>query len=630
MWAEAPREEMRLSNVHSHSNLRRSRLILTLLFAFLFILSACRPAEEPDPIPMPTIVSEVLTAVATNNPPATATVLPTATALPTETAVSPTATASPSPTETSTPEPQPTDTMAPPTPSMLLGSDLAIVPNRVHIYPAPQLVDGDVATFHFVVRVPGEVNPDHVVSRLVINGQVLQEKRGLPARNFGGEISGVFEWAWNTTGQTGVHQIELILDPDDLIQVGDENPDNNRYAAAVAVRPLTSLPTVQQNASWITRESQYATLHAVSGTAAARDLAALAALTDEAIATAAANLAEEPRRIFDFYFVDRVIGQGGYALGGSVISYLDRNYAGGDLREVLIHETVHLLDQQFAGRSRLPFLSEGVAVWAAGGHYKPEDLQARARALRDSGLYLPLAGLIDDFYPVQHEIGYLEAGALIDYLVTRFGWPAVKAFYMDVQTAGYATPSAAVDAGFQAHFGRSLRQIEGEWLLFLDALPFDRAALIDFNTTIRFYNIMRHYQLAYDPTANFRIAWLPAPTELLNRGLTADVSRHPTEEINIILETMLTEADQAFRAGDYPGGEAILASVDRVITTGTFSDPLSQTYRDIIHQATEWGFEVHRLKLEGNRATAQVTNPYSPALFAVDFARGDGGWTLLR
>ncbi len=182
MWAEAPREEMRLSNVHSHSNLRRSRLILTLLFAFLFILSACRPAEEPDPIPMPTIVSEVLTAVATNNPPATATVLPTATALPTETAVSPTATASPSPTETSTPEPQPTDTMAPPTPSMLLGSDLAIVPNRVHIYPAPQLVDGDVATFHFVVRVPGEVNPDHVVSRLVINGQVLQEKPRIVAR----------------------------------------------------------------------------------------------------------------------------------------------------------------------------------------------------------------------------------------------------------------------------------------------------------------------------------------------------------------------------------------------------------------------------------------------------------------
>ena len=157
-------------------------------------------------------------------------------------------------------------------------------------------------------------------------------------------------------------------------------------------------------------------------------------------------------------------------------------------------------------------------MWASGGHYKAEDLNQRAAALLATGSYVPLAQLIDDFYPVQHEIGYLEAGGFVTYLVDRGGWSRFKEFYSDVASDDGATLSAAVDANLQAYYGMTLAQLESEWLAALQSRPADPLVVDDLKTTVRYYDVVRRYQAAYDPTAHFLSAWLPHPNQVRELG----------------------------------------------------------------------------------------------------------------
>ena len=54
----------------------------------------------------------------------------------------------------------------------------------------------------------------------------------------------------------------------------------------------------------------------------------------------------------------RVLGHGGFAGSEIYISYIDTNYAGNDLSQVLHHEMIHILDRRLGGcpgyRSRYP------------------------------------------------------------------------------------------------------------------------------------------------------------------------------------------------------------------------------------------------------------------------------------
>ena len=183
-------------------------------------------------------------------------------------------------------------------------------------------------------------------------------------------------------------------------------------------------------ATWQTTEIACCFVHVVSDTAAARDLPTLLPLLESAVVQSANRMAIRPSQKLNVYLIDRIVGQGGFAGTDMVVSYVDRRYAGGSVYELLVHEATHILDQQFAPR-RITFLAEGLAVWASGGHYKAEDLNQRAAALLATGSYVPLAQLIDDFYPVQHEIGYLEAAGFITHLIERNGWGTFKEFYSD-------------------------------------------------------------------------------------------------------------------------------------------------------------------------------------------------------
>ena len=479
-------------------------------------------------------------------------------------------------------------------------------------------------TFQVFPYVPDELDSNHVELQIWVDEQLVVDSR-LTGRNLNGDAVGVYEWVWDTTGLVGEHAVEVQLDPRDKLIRGDEDATNNTLLVMVAVQTPVSAA-----ATWVSVATQYANVYAISGTAAARDLPFLSGEVDRAIQQAIDTLQETPRQKYEIYFVDRVVGQGGYTSSVITISYLDRMYAGGGLYEVLVHETIHLLDQQIAP-NRITFFAEGIAVWATGGHYKPENLDRRAAALLQTEYFLSLDDLINNFYPAQHEVSYLEAASFFKYLVDQYGWARVRDFYATLDTRSSAERAEGVSQHLQRHFGKSLEQLEQDWLAYLARQPWNSTDLTDLMTTIRFYDTMRRYQNGYDPTAYYLTAWLPFPPAARERGLTADFLRSPIAPVNVTLETMLVSADQALRSGNFNRANVLLDSVNRVLDNeGTFLDPLSADYWELVQSAAALGYEVQRITIDGNQATVLITEPGDPQLLSLQFSLNNQGWTLVQ
>lgn len=581
----------------------RKFLVFTVLLIWLILTGCTSPPGLSDNVTPTTAVSSSNT-----------TVPDTAMPLPTPTVETP-------PTSTAFPSPVPTETAVPPQP------DLAIQSDDVFLYPVPDIYAGERVTFQVLATVPANVDPQTVTVHILIDYQDVAEGT-LSARNLAGDAVGLFEWVWDTTNETGAHLVHVILDRYDTVTVGDENRENNQVELNVPVLDPLALPPPERNATWVSAETDCCTVHVVSGTAAYRDLPELLVQVETGVQQAALLLEVELSGKIDVYLIDRVIGQGGYAGNAVVISYLDRQYASHGFEQVLIHEAVHIIDRQFAPE-RITFMAEGLAVWGSGGHYKLEDIDQRAAALVTLNQYVPLAELIDNFYPVQHEIGYLEAAGFVNYLIDTYGWPQFKQFYADVTAEDAATMSQAVDLNLQQYFGITLAQAETDWLAYLAGLPQDRNVLADLQTTIRYYNVMRRYQRLYDPTAYFLTAWLPYPGTMQTNGNPADLMRHPQDEINITLEVMLQAADTALRAGDYNRANVLLDSVTRVLDNdGVFIDPLAASHLNLVRLLSNQGYEVQTVSLEGDRAIVQANTLDTAVLTQLTLTLSGQNWIL--
>ncbi|MCP4361645.1 MAG: hypothetical protein GY796_26845 [Chloroflexi bacterium] len=584
-----------------------------VLLLLLLSITACKlfgeSADKPTASVQETATSALLSTDAPSpySPPTNNAALPTV-------ALPPTAVPTIPPPPTLLPSPTPAD-------------DLSLTPDGVHLYPVPGIYTGELVTFQILANVPPHVNPNDVTVHILVDYQDVVSGT-LDAANLQGGGVGLFEWAWDTQDAAGDHLIHVILDRYDTVQNGDENRENNQASLTVTIQNSVTLSRSEQNAAWITRESDCCRLHVVSGTAAARDLNQLVNRVETAVSQAAISLDEQPNHKLDVYLIDRVIGQGGYAGYDIVISYLDRSYANNGFQQVMTHEAVHILDRQFAPE-RISFLAEGVATWASGGHYKPENLTQRSAALITLDEYIPLPQLIDSFYPVQHEIGYLEAAGFVTYLVNHYGWSTFRNFYSDVTREDDDTLSTAVDKNMQRYFNTTLAQAETDWLRELAQLPENNAAVSDLQTTIRFYNVMRRYQQLYDPTAYFLTAWLPPPETLEQKGNPADLTRHPATEINVTLEVMLQAADTAVRQADYHEANILLDSITRVLDNdGAFVDPLAHTYLNVVQTATAAGYEVQQVHLNGKRATVTVTEKNSSELTDLSVILSGQDWVL--
>jgi hypothetical protein len=379
--------------------------------------------------------------------------------------------------------------------------------------------------------------------------------------------------------------LTLLLPPD----VPDPDPTDNTYTVDVQLRPLAALFPPEPEARWLVTETEGVRLHYLAHTAAARDRAWLVAQAADAYAEVAARLgpASEP---VDFYLLDRVIGQGGYASWAWVaVTYTDRDYAPVSLASVLRHELVHRLDDAVGCDAAPALLREGLAVYVAGGHYRPEPLARKAAALLASGQDVALAQLAEDFYTHQHEVGYLQAGALIAYVVERWGWEQVAPLCRAASRAeGRASERLAQGI---AALGLDLPAFEDAWRAWLRAQPVAPADVAALEAEVRLMDVMRAYQQAYNPSAHFLEGILFSPEEAERRGIVADFVRRPRDAQAVTLELLLALGQSAVAEGDRARVEAVVAEVTAALEGGGFEAGMRADLLPIVDRLLGRGYE---------------------------------------
>ena len=384
-------------------------------------------------------------------------------------------------------------------------------------------------------------------------------------------------------------------------------PNGPRWTVPVHLLPAAQRPAGEAAARWQTADLACCRVFYISGTPGERDLPVLTALMESEARRAVNALGVNFPEPVTVVLMPRLLGHGGFARDKIYISYLDRNYAGNDPSRVLYHEMIHILDRRLGGAARPPFLAEGLAVYITGGHFKQEPLLPRAAALINLEWFIPFETLVNDFYFTQHEIGYLEAGALVAYMVDTWGWDAFLDFYRDIESVQGSPQTVAVSKALEAHFGLDLAALETRFVAALQAYPVIPELREDVLLTVRLYNAVRYYQEVFDPSAYFLYACLPQVDN--TRADVVDLLRRPQAPANITLESMLHTAGETLRAGLYPETEETLAAVEAVIRGYEAGDenpfivsPLAWDTLAALAAGQAAGFHVERVRLAGDRA----------------------------
>ena len=524
----------------------------------------------------------------------------------------------PAPTSTPAPTPIPPPTLTP-TPVL---NNLWLDPSGVRVYPDGRLYSGDILSFRVEAQNGSDQDLAHVP--VVVNwgsDQVAGEINRIP---HGDSASTDFLWVWDTAGLVGTHTVTVTVDSEN--RTGDPDVSNNIAVIPIELRP--GRPVAEIGAQWQTTTGACCTFHYIDGTAAARDLAAIKQTADEAVDYVEERLDIRQNDRLEVYLIDRVLGHGGFAGDHLVISYLDRNYAGGGLVEVFRHEATHLLDHRIARGERPIMLVEGFATYITGGHFTIEPLPERAAMLAPLDAYIPLRELANNFYPSQHETGYLEAGAFIDYLVQRNGYANFMALYDGMQRQPGETDAEMIDREMRGVYGVGLDELEAEWQAYLRTLD-TAAEQRDVEYTLAFYDTVRRYQRALDPSAYFLSPWIPDIRQAAARQIVADYLRHPNTPENIALETMLVAADAAFLVEDFDRVEALLASTNTVLAADVvFTDPLAARYLAIVNATLLAGYEPHHITLYAERAEVQATVGGDATLTSLAVAQQAGAWSV--
>ncbi|MFP4344177.1 MAG: hypothetical protein ACLFU8_05745 [Anaerolineales bacterium] len=485
--------------------------------------------------------------------------------------------------------PAPTEALPPPTSTPVL-LDPRLEVEEIYTYPDP-LYSEDPLTLDVFPRLPPEQDETYTVTVRLPTGVELSA----PAVRYGFSeaLRSRFIWAWDTTGFTGTQALTLTL----LLPPGGEDADllNNTRVITVDLRSRDALLPPAPGVAWAVEEVDGFRLHYLAGTAAERDLGRLREEAGEAYADVTETLGVEIGAPLDIYLLDRVIGQGGYATESWVaISYVDRMYAPAQLPLLLRHELTHRLDEAVGCDWAPTLLREGLAVRVAGGHYWPESAARKGAALLESGLYIPLGTLSDDFYLHQHEISYLEAAALVTYVVEGWGWEGLEALCaVAAETEG--DDREELEAGLQALGWESLQAFEREWLRWLGAIRVSNREEALLQAELHLLETMRAYQVQYDRSANFRTGILYNPAEGERREITASFARNPREPEPIALELLLVMAQDALRDRAPERAQLWLEAVEGVLKEGFPPEGQSADVLAITRAALARGYEPYRL-----------------------------------
>jgi len=453
---------------------------------------------------------------------------PSATVLPTE--IPSTATSIPEATATATPEAE----------------------FEVLLHPDGSLFVGDQISMEVISRGDLVLEDKHVQIQ-VIGVKDDQATAEFSAHGIGERMQATFNWIWDTSSlQPGDYEVNFSIQP--------EGP---AWKETVRLQSQTSVPDPEPAAHWERVKIECCEIHYISGTDFEQDLATNLEIIKSQAEEAARSMELDFEERITITILSRVLGHGGFASNEIYVSHLEDNYAGNDLAQVLHHEMVHILDHRLGGELRPSLFVEGLAVYLSEGHFKKEPLVSRAAALVDLGWYLPLADLADSFYTSQHEIGYLEGGALVNFMVNKYGWGAFSDFYRDIHPHPSDLQSRAIDKALKEHFGISFEQLEGLFTADLQRKHINPDMRADLILSVNFYEAVRGYQLMLDRSAYFLTAWLPAGEEMRERGIVADYLRRPQDPQNLELVELLVEIDRQIRAGNYLEAEKALDLVNR-------------------------------------------------------------------
>ena len=522
---------------------------------------------------------------------------------------------------------------------------------RVRIHPDGGLFVGDQVSFEVIA--PVDVNMDGRQAQLEI-GDDIQAQADFAGYGIAGRNQATFLWVWDTTEEkAGERQVTVSI-----------VPGGPTWTETVTLYPQSQLPFPGADASWASAESDCCLVHYITGTAVERDLESLLASLDRQADVANQLLQVELTEPIDVTFIPRVLGHGGFASDGVSVSYLDRNYAGSNSDIVFQHEMVHILDSRLAGELRPTALVEGLAVYLSGGHFKREPLFPRVAALLPAepgcipgetasqpglngqeacGLdwYLPLTQLVDNFYYSQHEIGYLQAGALVEYMVERWGWPAYSAFYRDIQNQPAPAEDLqeiggpqyqAMDVALVKHFDLTMDQLEFDFVQALRQERVSAAMVEDVRLTVRYYDTIRRYQELMDPAAYFLTAWLPDSKQMRERHIVADYLRQPATDENMALEAMLVSTNQYLLEAQYAQAEryldiiaAVLDQIAQKQAQPFAVHPIAQDYLSLVIAARQAGYIPQRIYV-GSIDARVWANDMDYDLVELQFNRQMQGW----
>lgn len=327
-----------------------------------------------------------------------------------------------------------------------------------------------------------------------------------------------------------------------------------------------------RQAGWAETRSACCTLHYLSGTDAAADLAEITAAVENRTAMALAQFAAAG--VFDDSPIDEplgivlipiVVGHGGFATDEAVLTYSQRNWAGIEFETLIHHEVVHVIDRLVNTTGPRPSLFvEGIAVYLSGGHYRAGDPLQRAAALLALDLYLPITEIADDFYAAQHEIGYMEAAALVAYLDALWGWETFIDFYFNLPEG--PSDSAIIASALETRFGLSLAELEENFIAYLQSLDQDPEVEADVRLTVETYDTLRRYQTLAIPSAHFRSAWWPPVRQMRENGVVGDYAYREKAPLNVILEDYFIAVHADLGEGEYARADETLTHINTLLT----------------------------------------------------------------
>jgi len=478
----------------------------------------------------------------------------------------------------------------------------------VRAYPGPEHYAGDILTFEILVisdetqtAVPvtlrlDDQEPTEVSAELLFNSMILP-------------------LALDTSDLIGSHTVRITT------TLGNSHI-NELYSFDVL--PASERPAQEANAKWMVNEIDCCVLHYVSGTAAARDIGSIAENFQQAAQDFSAITGEKFDKHLEVYIIDRSWGNGGFGGDGQlVISYTDRYYGptiGAECLETLArHEFTHAAGVGAFGDG-IDFNYEGLAVYVAGGHYKPEPLAQRGAALFDLGYYVPVGQSLE-----QHELAYLYPAAMLTYIVETYGADALWKFFAADADTSDGQP-ATLEAAIQSTFGISLTEFDADFRTWLESGD-PGEQLDDLRLTIELQDLRRTYQDTYAPPPYFFLG--KAEDILARTEYLPVVLREAHAPPNIVIELIIANAQQAIIDSDYSKAEQLIDALKEVLSTQEFENLLAKEYLAIAITLTNEGYNLEALDLQDDQALVEVTRD-STELISLELHRNDAIWQILQ